>query len=452
VSAPALQRPVVGATRAAKAPASAERTLANGLRVVAVRKPGVPVVEVRTRLPVAAAGGTGAAAHTARMTVLAETILRGTEQRSAVQIAEQLQRVGGALGAGSDADRFSIGGSALSSGLPVLLDVLADVLASPEFPAREVAGERDRLVQDLTIARTQPGVLASAALARRVYGNHPYASELARVDAVQAVTRAQVRTLHRNRIGPRDGLLVIVGDLTPARMLDAAERALGGWTGAAGPDRALPPAPPVRPGPIEIADRPGAVQTNIRLAGTSVPRDDPMYSALLLAHTVFGGYFSSRLVANIREDKGFTYSPRSSLDHARAGSTFSVVADVATAVTAPALAETLHELLRITTGRVGQDELDAARRYSIGSLALRTATQAGLATTLAALLPVGLGLEWLRDQPRRLEAVSVDDVLAAAARIMAPARLATVLLGDAAVIADRVAVIGPVEVTSTGDL
>ena len=452
MSAPSLQRPVVGATRTAKSPALAERTLANGLRIVAVRKPGVPVVEVRVRLPLAASGGKGAVAHTARLAVLGETILRGTEQRSALQIAEELQSVGGALGAGSDADRFAIGGSALSSGLPLLLDVLADVLANATFPAREVEGERDRLLQDLTIARTQPGILAAAALARRLYGTHPYAFELAHVDAVQDVTAAQVRALHRNRIGAHDGLVVVVGDLTPARMLDAAEAALGGWAPTAARDRDPRHTPPVVPGPIEIADRPGAVQTNIRFAGESVTREHPIYSALLLAHTVFGGYFSSRLVANIREDKGFTYSPRSSLDHARAGSTFSVVADVATGVTAPALAETLHELLRITTTTVGGDELEAARRYSIGSLALRTATQAGLATTLAGLLPAGLGLEWLRDQPRRLQAVTIDDVLAAAQHVMAPAKLVTVLLGDAGVIKDAVSVVGPVEVTSTSEL
>ncbi|HVU71777.1 MAG TPA: pitrilysin family protein [Mycobacteriales bacterium] len=452
MSAPALQRPVVGVTRTAKLPPSAERTFANGLRVVAVRKPGVPVVELRVRLPLAATGGKSATAHTARLTVLAETILRGTERRTALQIAEELQRVGGALGAGSDADRFALGGSALSSGLPVLLDVLADVLQHATYPQREVEGERDRLLQDLAIARTQPGLLAAAALARRVYGTHPYAFELAHVEAVQAVTRAQVRALHASRIGPQDGLVVIVGDLTPAKMLDAAEKALGGWTSDAKADRELPPMPEIVPGAIEIANRPGAVQTNIRFAGASVPRDDPSYPALLLAHTVFGGYFSSRLVANIREDKGFTYSPRSSLDHARAGSTFSVVADVATGVTAPALAETLHELLRITTAKVGADELDAARRYSIGSLALRSATQAGLATTLAGLLPSGLGLEWLREQPRRLGSVTVDDVLAAAQQIMAPSKLVTVLLGDADAIAGPVGVIAPVEVTSIADL
>jgi zinc protease len=185
-----------------------------------------------------------------------------------------------------------------------------------------------------------------------------------------------------------------------------------------------------------VPRRPGAVQTTIRLAGAAPSRTDPGYAAAALANLVFGGYFSSRWVSNIREDKGYTYSPHSGLEHPSAGSRFLAGADVATDVTAPALLETLYELGRIATVPVDQAELDQARRYAIGTLALSTASQAGLAGLLSQLAGAGLGVDWLREHPAALEKVTVDDVLEAGARWFAPSALTPVLVGDTAVVED----------------
>jgi predicted Zn-dependent peptidase len=143
-------------------------------------------------------------------------------------------------------------------------------------------------------------------------------------------------------------------------------------------------------------------------------------------------------VANIREDKGYTYSPHAVVEHPPAGSRVMVSADVSTPTTAAALVETWYELGRVATQPVRQDELDQARRYAVGSLALGTASQAGLASTLSQLVGAGLGVEWLREQPKRLAAVTVEQALEAASRYLAPAQLTTVLVGDV----DQVA--GPV--------
>jgi zinc protease len=147
---------------------------------------------------------------------------------------------------------------------------------------------------------------------------------------------------------------------------------------------------------------------------------------------VFGGYFSSRWVENIREDKGYTYSPRSSVEHRQLGSTFRAAADVATGVTAAAVLETAYELGRMAATSVREDEVEAARQYAIGSLSLSIATQAGLASTLASLSGAGLGLDWLAGQPARVAAVTADQVTAVAAEYLAPSRLVSVIVGDAA--------------------
>ena len=432
--------PPLGPVPRVKQPTAAERVLPSGLRVVAVRRPGVPLVEVRLRVPF---GGT-AANHPARSSVLANTMLAGTAGHSQVELAAALQGLGADLSVSSDSDRLILGGAVLRTGLAALLRLVDEVLESASYPSREVAGERARLAERLAILRSQPSVLVGEALNRRLYGSHPYARELATVDAVQAVTPAQLRKLHADRVRPDGSVLVLVGDLSPARALDTVEGALGSWTGAPA-GKPLPPLPPVQPQPLLLVDRPGSVQASIRLGGPAIRREAPDYPALQLANLAYGGYFSSRLVENSREDKGYTYGPHSRISHSAAGSRLVVDADVATEVTAPALLEIWYELGRMATLPMTAVELENVRQYAVGSLALSIATQAGLASTLSALIGVGLGLDWLREHPRRLAAVTLEQTFEAARTYLAPSGMLVVALGEAAVIGEPLATLGPVE-------
>jgi predicted Zn-dependent peptidase len=426
--------PALAKAGAVKLPTVSDTLLDNGLRVLAVRRPGVPLAEVRLRIPFAAPAK-GTAAHVARAHLLADTFLSGTEHRDASQIAIDLQAVGATLGVNVDADRLAFGGSVLLDGLPGLLALIGELLTSATFPKREVEGERDRLVQELAIHRSSAGVVAREALFARLYGDHPYGADLPLADVVADTRAKQLRTLHATRVVPAGSILTIVGDLTPARATGAVAKALSSWT-ATGSDVPLKDAPAQTGRTALLVDRPGAVQTTMRFGGAAPRRTDPDFAATSLANLVFGGYFSSRWVSNIREDKGYTYSPHSGLDHPMAGSRLVAGADVATEVTAPALLETLYELGRIATVPVKQEELDQARRYAIGTLALGTASQAGLAGTLSQLAASGLSVEWLREHPKALAAVTVDDVLAAAARWLSPTKLTPVFVGDSSVVAD----------------
>ena len=424
--------PALAKAKAVRLPTVGDTTLDNGLRVLAVRRPGVPLAEVRLRIPFAAPAK-GTTAHVARAHLLADTFLSGTADRDASQIAVAIQSLGATLGVNVDADRLAVGGSVLLDGLPGLLALLGELLTSATFPKREVEGERDRLVQELAIHRSSAGVIAREALFARLYGSHPYAQDLPLPDEVEQTKPKQLRALHASRVVPAGSILTIVGDLTPARATAAVQKALAGWT-ADGVDVPVERVPAQTGRTALLVDRPGAVQTTMRFGGGAPSRTADDYAATALANLVFGGYFSSRWVSNIREDKGYTYSPNSALDHPVAGSRLLAGADVATDVTAPALLETLYELGRIVTVPVKKDELDQARRYAIGTLALSTASQAGLAGTLSQLAASGLGIEWLRDYPKQLAAVTVDDVLEAAARWLAPTALTPVLVGDTATV------------------
>ena len=423
--------PPLAKARPAKLPSVAERTLDNGLRVLAVRRPGVPLAELRLRVPFSGPSGKGGRAHTAQAQLLGDTLLLGTQRRTAAQLAAEVQALGGQLSASTDADRLGFGGSVLVSGLPGLLEVLADVLTGATFPKREVLGERDRLVQELAIYRSQAAVVAREALLRRMYGDHPYGRELPVAEELEEVKPSHLRALHAKRLAPAGSVLTVVGDLTPARAIGLVEQALGGWTATA-KAFTTPELPTAPTGPALLLDRPDAVQTTLRMAAPAPSRTDPDHAAFTLANLVFGGYFSSRWVANIREDKGYTYSPHAQVEHPPAGSRVTVSADVSTPTTAAALLETVYELGRVATTPVAQEELDQARRYAVGVLALSTSTQAGLASTLSQLAGGGLGVEWLRDHPKQLAAVTVDDAHAAAARYLSPARMTSVFVGDVA--------------------
>jgi predicted Zn-dependent peptidase len=207
------------------------------------------------------------------------------------------------------------------------------------------------------------------------------------------------------------------------------------------------PAPkPVAAGPIRIVHMPGAVQTNIRLGGIGIDRSHPDFAALTLALTILGGGFTSRLNHNLREDKGYTYGASAGIGHNVGASAINVGLDVQTAVTAPALVETLYELGRMATTTVTPDELDAAKRFLAGQLAMATETQAGLAGYVTSLAIAGLDVSYLRELPAKANKLGSDEVAAAAATYLAPALLAPVLVGDAEVIERAVARIAPVEV------
>jgi zinc protease len=435
-----LQVPGLATAARPKKLTFSERVLASGLRVVAIRRPTVPMVEVRLRIPFFSAKPT----HLARSSLLAGTIRTGTAEHDRTSLAMALGDLGAHLSVGRDADRLLLSTSAISTGLPALLGLYAEILTSASYRSEEVSGERGRLLERITMSRSQPGVIAGEALAERMSPGHPYGRTLPEEPAVAATTAAQLRSVHAGLVRPDGALLVIVGDITPARALAAAEAALDGWTGAA-PAVKAPALPPITKRPLLIVDRPGSVQTAFRFGGAGLPRQDERYPALQLANLIFGGYFSSRWVENIRERKGFSYSPRSSLDHAKLRSSFTVAADVATEVTAPALLETFYELGGMASAPVTAAELESVRQYAIGTLALSTATQAGLATTAAGLLGNGIELEWLASHPTRLAKVTVGDVAEAAAEFLAPRRLVGVAVGDARAITTPLAGIVEVE-------
>jgi predicted Zn-dependent peptidase len=418
-------------------PVPVERTLPNGLRVLLTRRPGVPLAEVRLSIP---------AAHVdlATADLLASALFSGTETRSMTEIAQRLQSVGGALSAGADPDRIAVSGNSLATGLPELLDILGDLLKAAEYPDGPLAVERSRIIDGLSVAEQQPDFQVNRVLDARLWGDHPYGHQQPTAAEMAAVEREAVLALHAARVHPNGARLIIVGDIDTDATGAAVEKALGDWNGAGVPRR-MEPLPDLVSGPLVLVDRPGSVQSAIRVAYPAVERTHADNAAQHLANLIFGGYFSSRLVMNLRETKGYGYSPRSRVDHSPAGSIQLAAVDVATEVTGPALQEVRNELRGMAERPPAADELDLARRYALGSVKLATATQAGVANYISVLAASDLPLSWLAEHSEQMREVTPADIQRVAAERFDPDRAVTVVLGDGGEIREPLAAFGEIE-------
>lgn len=417
----------------------------NGIRVVAVRRPNVPLVQLRLHVPL----GDVAPRDLAVLHLLPKTLLAGSGRRTASQVAADLQRLGMLVGVGADVDGLSISAGVPAGLLAEALEQLADVVAHPSFPQGQVAGERERVVQEIMQDAVDPMSIATHGLDARLFPRHPYADPLPAPAAVRRTGRARLTGFHADRVVPSGSLLVAVGDVDADRLTRLVGEAFAPWSPqVAGGERTalLPPPPAAPPSGMVLIDRPGAVQSNVRVGTRCAGRLDAGFPALSLASTVLGGYFTSRLVDNLRERHGYTYSPRSSIDEHRLAAAFAVRAEVGTEVTAAALAEIQYELARLATVEVAAGELAAARRYTAGVLSMAAATQSGLAGLLGGFVSQGLEPTYLERFLEDLASVEPPAVTAAAARFLGPAAMTTVIVGDAAVVAPTLEPLGAVAV------
>lgn len=403
-------------------PEYGQETLPTGLRLIAAER-RTTLFEVRLRVPFIGAPG-------AQAVILAETVLAGTTSRGQGDPHRDLHEIGGHLQASVDADNLIVRGSALAEHAERLLEILADALACPAFPAGPVDVARGRIARAMRVSSNQPGLIVHDELNRRLYPGHPYGAAMPKAAQVLAVDRADLVHLHRQLVCPSGATLVMVGGVPPDTALRSARGIMARW------DRksdglAVPPAPSFVAGALGLVHRPGAVQSSVRLAMAGVGLLDPRFAALQLANLVLGGYFSARLVDNLRERNGFSYTPGSTLVHRRLVTTVVVSFDVSTAVTAAALEETYRELETLATKRIDGWELERARRYVLGRQRLAMTSTTAIADLLAELAGHGADLDWFAEHGDQLNDAGPAEVHQVAEYFLAPSRTAGVVLGDA---------------------
>ncbi|MFC4471896.1 M16 family metallopeptidase [Streptomyces xiangluensis] len=433
-------RPDAGRTAASGADASLAHgrlplpdidiTLDNGLRVVVCSAPVVPLVEIRLTVPYVPKGS----GEVTQCQLLAGILLQGTARRDADGYDAALAAHGATLNAAADARKLTVAGHTMADALPAVLALLAETVRGPRLTEDVVTPERERLASRIRLALHQPAALAQHALLRRRYGEEAAARLQPTPELAAACTPDDLAKLHARHLRARGAVLVLVGDLRPEEAVATVREVFGSWD--AGPERDVPEVPPwFAGGPLQRVDRPGAVQSVIRLAAPALPRTDPGYPALHLAQLVFGGSFASRLVARLRETEGYAYQLGSGMESVPGASTLIVEADTAAEHTLPALAVIKEELERMAAEPPSVREVDAARSYAVGSTATAMSSPGALASGLANLLHVGVGSDWLHNWGPLMECVPYDAVGEAAHRFFRPADFTGVIVAEEASVA-----------------
>jgi zinc protease len=427
--------PALGPERPVAWPKRATRKLANGLEIVLAESHAFPkiVAELffRTGNAATALNSPGLAGMTAAV------VRTGTKQRTSQQIEEALRGMGADLGTSAGADTSAISISGLAEFAESLLGLLGELARDASFPAEEFERLRRERIEDLRIERTTPGFLANERLRRTLYGAHPYAI-VAPVEAqVLAYSLAGLQSFYRENYAPGNALLIVVGDFSSEKMFELIEKTFADWKGPV-PAKMTGAAPPVHHGRhVSLVHLPGTVQTEVLVGNRAITRLHPDWQRLALANSIYGGAFNSRLVTNIREQKGYTYSPRSGVSALREDGYFSVHAAVRNEVVAATLTEIFYELDRMRSLPVGDQELDDARNYMSGVFSLGVATQDGLMTQLSTVYLHGLAADYLETYRDRIRALKSDDVLLAARRHFDSGNAQIIVVGDRAQIAEQ---------------
>jgi zinc protease len=416
------------------------RTLSNGLQVIAVSHHEQPAVSLR--LIIRAGGAQDPVARPGVAYLAASLLDQGTTTKNAEQIATTIDSIGGAIGSGALSDLTFINAAVMKDSLGLALDIMSDLARNPAFATDEIERQRQQILSGLKVSYDDPDYLAGVVFDRLVYGFHPYGKPDSGTPAsISAVTREDLVAFHKRWFGANNAILAIVGDVTADEAFAGAERAFGSWGRVELPSNKVDdPPPPTRR--VVIIDRPGAVQTEIRVGNIGLPRRHPDYLALDIAMKILGGEGGNRLHRVLRSERGLTYGASADLNALKDTGDIVAETDTRSETTGEALRLIVDEIFRLQRQRVQSRELNDAQEYLTGSFPLTIETPSAIALQVLNAVFYGLDLNDLQTYRERVNLVTVDDIQRVAQQYLRPDRLSIVLVGDASVFAKQLAGVG----------
>ena len=416
-------------------------TLENGLGVTLVPYGTVPKVTVR--LAVLTGNANEAANQVWMADIVGDMLTEGTATRTASQIAEDAARMGGSIDVNVGENRTEIGGDVLSEFGPNLVALVADVARHPKFPEADFARVKADRLRQLSIARSQPQPLAQEKFRAVLYGDHPYGRLFPTEAMLQGYTLAQVRDFYDKNYGAGRSHLYVAGRFDAAAMEAAIRKGFGDWK--RGPAPQIPPANPKSSRAVYILDRPGAVQSTILMGMPVIDPSKPDWDALFLMNVLLGGSFSSRITSNIREAKGYTYSPNGQLSNRYHDAYWAETADVTTNVTGPAVKEIFGEVDRLQAEPPSEKELKGFQNYRAGVFILQNSSRGGIIGQLEFVDLHGLPADYLNGYVTRLYAITPAQVQQMAKKYIQDDKATIVVVGDKKVIEEQLKPFGPLK-------
>lgn len=419
-------------------------SLGNGMKVTLVPYGTVPKVTVN--LAVRAGNLDEPAGMTGLADLMGNLMQQGTSSRNAKQIAEDAADMGGSLNVSIGEDESGISSDVLSEFGPRAVALIADVAEHPSFPESELPRLKNDALRGLAVAHTVPQNIALERFRRILYGGHPYGTVFGTPESINKITVAAIRSYYESNFGAARAHLYVAGRFDSAQMKGAIAAAFGGW--AAGPAPAMN-VPTVKPAHVlDLTDRPGAAQSTLYI-GLPVPNPaNPDYIRMSVMNSLLGGSFASRITSNIREQKGYTYSPFSQISTRFHDAYWAEVADVTTQFTGPSIKEIFAEIDRLQKGPPSEAELKGIETYMSGLFVIQNSSRGALIAQLSYVDLQGLGDDYLKTYVQNVNGVTPDDVQRMAQEYIKPDDMTIVVVGDKAKISDQ---LKPFEPVSTGN-
>ena len=406
------------------------KTLPNGMQVIVVMHHEQPEVTMRILVRAGAAYDPPGKSGTAGLA--ASLLNQGTSTRSAQEIADTIDSIGGALDTNAGSDVTSASVLVMKDSFDVGMELLSDIVRRPAFAPEEIERQRTQTINNLGVSLEDPDFIAGAVLNRLIYGFHPYGFPDSGMPAsIAKITRDDLREFHRRYFASNNAILAIVGDVAADEAVNAATKVFGDWQR----QTVQPPALPEPPRPtrrVVVIDKPDSVQTAVRIGQLGVPRKTPDYMNLDQAIRILGGEGSNRLFRVLRSERSLTYSASADMNTLLLAGDIVAETDTRSEATAEAVQVIVDEFTRLLRERIGDGELAGAQAYMTGSFPLTIETPGAIARQVVNAVFYDLSLDELRTYRQRANAVTPDDVMRVSRQYLQPDRLSIVMVGNAA--------------------
>jgi zinc protease len=432
-----------------KLPKAVESKLGNGLTIMVMEDHRLPTVTVR--LVMQGAGALNDPEDMPGLASLTAAMLKeGTTTRSSKQIAEEIERLGAGINASAPwgSNGANVSASGLSDNTGQWLNLAADLVLNPTFPASELSKLKQRMKVQLQQQRSSPFFLMQERFNRAIYGNHPAAVTSPTLESLDKITAEMLIKFHREHYTPQNAILGIAGDIKPADLLQM----LNG----------MPPWQPtelkvtepaathaVSERHISVVDRPGSVQTDVSIGNITISRTDPDYVPMVVMDRIVGGGASARLFMNLREEHGYTYGAYSQLVARRYAGPWLANGSMRTDATEGAMTEFMNEINRIRDQKVPEKELEECKRSIVASFALSLEDPNQLLDYAMTLKIFGLPADYWDTYPAKITSITAEQVQRVARKYVVPENLQIVAVGDASKIKPVLDKYGAVEVYGT---
>jgi zinc protease len=427
--------PAGGPPKPFTVPAHESYALPNGMKVTLVPYGNIPKVSVSLVLR---SGNINEAKEQLGVAdITGELLKEGTTSLSATALAESAARMGSTLEVGVGADETSAQMDVLAEHDADAVKLLADVVEHPLLPESELARLKTNMLRQIAVAKSQPGQIALARFRKLMYGDHPYGDILATEETVNKLTIEDAKKFYAANYGAGRAHLYVAGKFNAASVKKAITESFSGWAKGAAPVENLPKAKTQRL--LDVTDRPGAPQSTLYVGLPVADPTSPDNVKLIVTNALLGGSFASRITANIREQKGYTYSPRSQVSSRYHDAYWVEVADVTTTATGPSLKEIFGEIARLQKEAPGAAELLGIQSYLSGVFVIQNSTRQALIGQLRFVDLQGLGEDYLKTYVQKVNGVTPADVQQMTAQYIKPELMTIVVVGDKSKITEQLA-------------